>query len=174
MFFLALISQSLNSRGQEKDLPKMPAKAYNNVSPATVKIVCNKGEKTGSGVIVGITPYGRALILTASHVVAKEFGPDLEELEFYEKLAVKIPTEILFDNEISPGATVLEIFTPDRPALLHDIGRTLAKLGCNLEVALIDTEGGKAIDVFYLTHENAKLSPKFQARVRKALRKSLP
>ena len=90
------------------------------------------------------------------------------------KTAVKIPTEILFDNEISPGATVLEIFTPDRPALLHDIGRTLAKLGCNLEVALIDTEGGKAIDVFYLTHENAKLSPKFQARVRKALRKSLP
>ncbi len=96
------------------------------------------------------------------------------ETAIKRKTAVKIPTEILFDNEISPGATVLEIFAPDRPALLHDIGRTLAKLGCNLEVALIDTEGGKAIDVFYLTHENAKLSPKFQARVRKALRKSLP
>jgi len=80
---------------QEKNLSKRPAKAYNNVSPATVKIICNQGEKTGSGVIVGITPYGRALILTASHVVAKEFGPDPEkELEFYEKLAVKIQKEV--------------------------------------------------------------------------------
>jgi len=79
---------------QEKNLSKRPAKAYNNVSPATVKIICNQGVKTGSGVIVGITPYGRALILTASHVVAKEFGQDLEELEFYEKLAVKIQKEV--------------------------------------------------------------------------------
>ena len=70
--FLALISQSLNSWAQEKDLPRMPLKAYKNVSPVTVKIICNRGEKTGSGVIVGITPYGRALILTACHVVAKE------------------------------------------------------------------------------------------------------
>lgn len=92
--FLALISQSLNSRAQEKDLPRRPAKAYKNVSQVTVKIICNRGEKTGSGVIVGITPYGRALILTACHVVAKEFGPDLEELEFYEKLSVKISKEV--------------------------------------------------------------------------------
>ena len=102
--FLALISQSLNSRGEEKDLPKMPAKAYNNVSPVTVKIICNQGEKTGSGVIVGITPYGRALILTACHVVAKEFGPDFEkELEFYENLAVKIPKEV----EPLPGNIIM-------------------------------------------------------------------
>ena len=84
-----------------------------------------------------------------------------------------IPTEIIFDNGASARATVMEIYTADRPALLHDIGRTLSTLGCNIEVALIDTEGGKAIDVFYLTRQNHKLGPATQRHVSAELRKIL-
>ena len=90
-----------------------------------------------------------------------------------KKYKTHIPTQILFDNEISTRATLLEIYTADRPALLHDIGRTLSQLECNIEVALIDTEGGKAIDVFYLTRQNQKLDSPTEQRVRAGLEKLL-
>jgi [protein-PII] uridylyltransferase len=61
----------------------------------------------------------------------------------------------------------------DRPGLLYDIGSTLARLGCNIEVALIDTEGQKAIDVFYLTERNKKLTAEKQEQLRDSLRKVL-
>ena len=53
------------------------------------------------------------------------------------------------------------------------IGRTLSQLECNIEVALIDTEGGKAIDVFYLTRQNQKLDSPTEQRVRAGLEKLL-
>jgi [protein-PII] uridylyltransferase len=61
----------------------------------------------------------------------------------------------------------------DRPGLLYDVGTTLARLGCNIEVALIDTEGQKVVDVFYLTEQGNKLSAEKQAQLREALQGTL-
>jgi len=53
--------------------------------------------------------------------------------------------------------------------LLYEIGSGLARLACNIEVALIDTEGQKAIDVFYLTAQGRKLTPQKQELLREVL-----
>jgi [protein-PII] uridylyltransferase len=86
---------------------------------------------------------------------------------------VKIETEIRFDNSSSAHSTLLEFITQDRPGLLHAISSVLAELGINIEVALIDTEGQKVIDVFYLTHGGTKLNSAKQEEVRRALLRKL-
>jgi [protein-PII] uridylyltransferase len=78
-----------------------------------------------------------------------------------------------FDDSSSDHSTLLEIVAQDRPGLLYDIGSTLARLGCNIEVALIDTEGQKAIDVFYLTEQARKLNVDKQEALRAALQVAL-
>ena len=63
-----------------------------------------------------------------------------------------------FDNEHSQKYTVLEIVADDAPGLLHRISRVVSEQGCDLELALIATEGRKAIDVLHLTKAGKKLA----------------
>jgi [protein-PII] uridylyltransferase len=86
---------------------------------------------------------------------------------------VAVETRTGFDDTSSEHSSLLEIVAQDRPGLLYDIGSTLARLGCNIEVALIDTEGQKAIDVFYLTEQGKKLSAEKQGALRGALQSAL-
>jgi [protein-PII] uridylyltransferase len=62
-----------------------------------------------------------------------------------------------FDNEHSQKYTVLEIVADDAPGLLHRISRVVSEQACDLELALIATEGRKAIDVLHLTKAGKKL-----------------
>jgi len=82
---------------------------------------------------------------------------------------VTVETRINFDDASSAHSTLLEIVTQDHPGLLYEIGSALARLGCNIEVALIDTEGQKAIDVFYLTAQGKKLTTQKQELLREVL-----
>jgi [protein-PII] uridylyltransferase len=86
---------------------------------------------------------------------------------------VTVETRINFDDSSSAHSTLLEIVAQDRSGLLYDIGSALARLGCNIEVALIDTEGHKAIDVFYLTALGKKLPAQKQELLREVLQGTL-
>jgi [protein-PII] uridylyltransferase len=86
-----------------------------------------------------------------------------------EPAKVKVESRIDSSNDFSPHSTVLEVISQDRPGLLHDLTSVVAEHRCNIEVALIDTEGQVAIDVLYLTYEGNKLRPERQNLLVKAL-----
>ena len=86
---------------------------------------------------------------------------------------IAVDTRITFDDASSLHSTLLEIVTQDRPGLLYEMGSAMAKQECNIEVALIDTEGQKAIDVFYLTSRGKKLTDQMKDALRWDLQRSL-
>jgi len=85
------------------------------------------------------------------------------------KTKVKVQPQVRFNDTASSHSTLLELIAQDRPGLLYLLSSTLSGLGCNIEIALIDTEGQKAIDVFYLTRDGKKLDSALQAAIREAL-----
>jgi [protein-PII] uridylyltransferase len=94
---------------------------------------------------------------------------DRQRGEKHVKAKVVVETRIDFDDECSSTSTLLQVIAQDRPRLLHRVSSCLSRQRCNIEIALIDTEGQMAIDTFYLTSEGKKLPLLLQKKVEKAL-----
>jgi [protein-PII] uridylyltransferase len=73
---------------------------------------------------------------------------------------------VRFDQAHSQRYTVLEIVAQDAPGLLHRISLVISRHGCDVDLVLISTEGDRAIDVFHLTREGAKLSEAAQRELK--------
>jgi [protein-PII] uridylyltransferase len=92
----------------------------------------------------------------------------------------RVETKLSVDNESSTHSTILQVIAQDTPGLLRSISSVMAQQQCNISVALVDTEGEMAIDVFYLTQgkttgtEDAKLNDDEIERLQQALQQTLP
>jgi len=87
------------------------------------------------------------------------------------KKPVKVVVEarVDFDNAASSHSTLLQVVAQDTPGLLHALSRTIGERGCNIDLALVDTEGEMAIDVFYVTRAGKKLESDEEEAVRQEL-----
>jgi [protein-PII] uridylyltransferase len=70
--------------------------------------------------------------------------------------APAVETKVRVDNLSSGDCTILDVFTQDRPGLLHAIADALHRAGASIEVARIATEGNRATDAFYLREAAAQ------------------
>jgi [protein-PII] uridylyltransferase len=80
-----------------------------------------------------------------------------------------VEPSVHFDPNACDTATLVEIITEDRPGLLYDLSAAFSAAGCNIDVVLIDTEGRKAIDVFYVCTNGSKLTPGIQSELEQKL-----
>lgn len=86
---------------------------------------------------------------------------------------VGMPDVVRFDHYYSDRYTVLEIGAANQWGLLHRVSRVISGHGCDIDLALISTEGDRATDVFHLTRDGRKLSMDLEHEIRTDLEAAL-
>ena len=83
----------------------------------------------------------------------------------HRRKTAAVPVAVHFDPT-SDKRTIMEIVASDDVGLLFHVSRAIAELGCNIEIALVSTEGRRALDVFYLTWNGQPLTDGLQEQLR--------
>jgi len=91
----------------------------------------------------------------------------------HAKSSIRFAPIVRAGNETSSRYTILDIVAPNELGLLYRISRVIAEHRCDVDLVLIATEGGKAIDVFHLTQRGAKLTEAEQLALTSDLQRTL-
>jgi [protein-PII] uridylyltransferase len=108
----------------------------------------------------GAFGVGNALVLSrltlALEAAARGETPNIEPRRLTDQArtaAFAVPAAVAVDNEASETATVVEVSGPDRPGLLEDLARALARAQLQVLSAHVDGYGERAVDAFYVCGE---------------------
>ena len=89
---------------------------------------------------------------------------------FYAAPKTWVTPSVGVDDKTSSRATIFHVTTQDRLGLLYDLAGQISEREYDIEVVLIDTQGHRAIDVFYVVDpEGQKLDPESSEVLRQDL-----
>ena len=88
--------------------------------------------------------------------IDRTLAPKQEGLARHRPAHVRVVVHV--DNQYSDRFSIIEIIAPNAWGLLYRISRVISDHDCNIDLVLISTEGDRAIDVFHLTKNGAKLT----------------
>ncbi len=71
---------------------------------------------------------------------------------FHRKAFPRKEDRVIINEEASDFYTVVEVYTWDRPGVLHAISKTLFEQGITIQLAKISTPGAQVADIFYVTN----------------------
>src|SRR5438094_4599316 len=96
----------------------------------------------------------------------------LRRASWASSAAPSVETKVRVDDVSSAEMTILEVFTQDRPGLLHTIADALHRAGVSIEVARIATEGNRATDAFYLRDVSSARLPGSSGKISDPVRRT--
>jgi [protein-PII] uridylyltransferase len=90
---------------------------------------------------------------------------------FHRRAFPRKEDRVIINEEASDFHTVVEVYTWDRPGVLHAISKTLFEQGISIQLAKISTPGAQVADVFYVTdlEGNKLMDPGVHERLREKL-----
>lgn len=155
LFIICFVCAGQRVSGQQgqKAPQEMPPKVTEKIAPVTVKIICNPGERPGSGVIIAIasTQLGDfPLILTACHVISSNDAEDVADLniplEYYDDIQISIASELAsvqgkFLPHFIDRANDIAIITTHKPVNVDKVINYTTKLSQGQRVAAFGFPG---------------------------------
>ena len=145
------------------DIPGLLARLSGTLAANDVDIIGTEAFSRADGLAIDQFRVARAsevgwdrLASDLRAVVAGELDPEalLRTRERPSPLGAQpappVATAVSVDNQASVRFTVLDVVARDRPGLLYRVARALHRLGLNIRLARVTTEGDTAHDAFYV------------------------